>query len=149
VARIAWCVDQHALGVITREVGAGKTVAVRAATAALDTSLHVVIYLPNPSVGVRRRADRSRRSAPCRTVGVRRRRSVGQLGRDGQLAPSADLHPGDALLPALDESLQREGDGLTPVPGGVELDAEVVHLHLSGRDRKFVGGQVQAVGSPR
>ena len=53
VARITWCVDQHALGVITGEVGAGKTVAVRAATAALDTSRHVVIYLPNPSVGVR------------------------------------------------------------------------------------------------
>ena len=53
VARICWCIDQHALGVITGEVGAGKTVAVRAATAALDTSRHVVIYLPNPSVGVR------------------------------------------------------------------------------------------------
>lgn len=38
---------------ITGEVGAGKTVAVRAATAALDTSRPVVIYLPNPSVGVR------------------------------------------------------------------------------------------------
>jgi ABC-type dipeptide/oligopeptide/nickel transport system ATPase component len=53
VTRIGWCIDQHALGVITGEVGAGKTVAVRAATAALDTSRHVVIYLPNPSVGVR------------------------------------------------------------------------------------------------
>jgi len=53
VARITWCVEQHALGVITGEVGAGKTVAIRAATAALDTSRHVVIYLPNPSVGVR------------------------------------------------------------------------------------------------
>src|SRR5204862_5546637 len=53
VARISWCVDQHALGVITGEVGAGKTVAVRAATAALDTSRHVIIYLPNPSIGVR------------------------------------------------------------------------------------------------
>ena len=53
VARISWCVDQHALGVITGEVGAGKTVAVRAATTALDTSRHVIIYLPNPSVGVR------------------------------------------------------------------------------------------------
>jgi type II secretory pathway predicted ATPase ExeA len=53
VARIGWCVEQHSLGVITGEVGAGKTVAVRAATAALDGSRHVVIYLPNPSVGVR------------------------------------------------------------------------------------------------
>src|SRR5438034_3336160 len=53
VARIGWCIEQHALGVITGEVGAGKTVAVRAATAGLDSSRHVVIYLPNPSVGVR------------------------------------------------------------------------------------------------
>ncbi|OOK67730.1 putative general secretion pathway protein [Mycobacterium kansasii] len=53
VARITWCVDQHAIGVITGEVGAGKTVAIRAATAALDPARHVIIYLPNPSVGVR------------------------------------------------------------------------------------------------
>lgn len=52
-ARISWCIEQHALGVITGEVGAGKTVALRAATAALDTSRHVTIYLPNPSVGTR------------------------------------------------------------------------------------------------
>ncbi len=53
VAGIDWCIGQHALGVITGEVGAGKTVAIRAATAALDSSRHVVIYLPNPSIGVR------------------------------------------------------------------------------------------------
>ena len=53
VARIDWCVAQHALGVVTGEVSAGKTVAVRAATAALDGSRHVIIYLPNPSIGVR------------------------------------------------------------------------------------------------
>ena len=35
------------------EVGAGKTVAVRAALAALDRSCHAVIYLPDPTVGVR------------------------------------------------------------------------------------------------
>ena len=53
VARITWCVDQHAIGVITGEVGAGKTVAVRAATAALDPSRHVIVYLANPTIGVR------------------------------------------------------------------------------------------------
>lgn len=53
VARITWCVDQHALGVVTGALGAGKTVAVRAATTALDPSRHVTIYLPNPTVGVR------------------------------------------------------------------------------------------------
>ncbi|BCQ08887.1 ATPase AAA [Mycobacterium heckeshornense] len=53
VARITWCVDQRAIGVITGEVGAGKTVAVRAATANLDPSRHVFIYLANPTIGVR------------------------------------------------------------------------------------------------
>jgi type II secretory pathway predicted ATPase ExeA len=53
VARITWCVNQRALGVVTGEVGAGKTVAVRAALSTLDTSRHSVIYLPNPAVGAR------------------------------------------------------------------------------------------------
>lgn len=53
VARIGWCVTERALGVITGEVGAGKTVAVRAALASLDTSRHTVIYLGNPAVGGR------------------------------------------------------------------------------------------------
>ncbi|MCK2245209.1 MULTISPECIES: AAA family ATPase [unclassified Crossiella] len=51
-ARITWCIAERALGVITGEVGAGKTVATRAALAALDAPRHTVIYLPNPAVGV-------------------------------------------------------------------------------------------------
>ena len=38
---------------ITGEVGAGKTVAVRAALAGLDPSRHTIIYLGNPAVGAR------------------------------------------------------------------------------------------------
>ena len=53
VARISWCIAEHALGVVTGEVGAGKTVAARAAIAALDPARHTVIYIPNPDVGVR------------------------------------------------------------------------------------------------
>lgn len=53
VARIAWCVEEAAIGVITGEVGAGKTVAVRAALSDLDASRHTVIYLGNPAVGAR------------------------------------------------------------------------------------------------
>jgi type II secretory pathway predicted ATPase ExeA len=53
VARIGWCINERALGVITGEVGAGKTVAVRAALAGLDSSRHTVIYLGNPAVGGR------------------------------------------------------------------------------------------------
>ncbi len=52
-ARITWCVGDKALGVITGEVGAGKTAAARAALAGLDQARHILIYLPNPAVGVR------------------------------------------------------------------------------------------------
>ncbi len=53
VARIGWCITERRIGVITGEVGAGKTVAVRAALANLDPTRHSVIYLPDPTVGVR------------------------------------------------------------------------------------------------
>ena len=53
VARIGWCITQHGLGVVTGEVGAGKTVAIRAALAGLDPARHTIIYLGNPAVGVR------------------------------------------------------------------------------------------------
>jgi len=53
VARISWCVEEAAIGVVTGEVGAGKTVAVRAALADLDSSRHSVIYLGNPAIGAR------------------------------------------------------------------------------------------------
>src|SRR5207302_3919067 len=51
VARITWCVAERRIGVVTGEVGAGKTVAIRAALAALDATRHTVIYLPNPTIG--------------------------------------------------------------------------------------------------
>ena len=53
VARIRWCINENGLGVITGEVGAGKTIALRAALAELDASRHTVIYLPNPAIGAR------------------------------------------------------------------------------------------------
>jgi type II secretory pathway predicted ATPase ExeA len=53
VARIGWCVTERRIGVITGEVGAGKTVAIRAALSTLDSSRHTIIYLPNPTIGVR------------------------------------------------------------------------------------------------
>jgi type II secretory pathway predicted ATPase ExeA len=53
VARITWCITERRIGVITGEVGAGKTVAIRAALAAHDPTRHIIIYLPNPTIGVR------------------------------------------------------------------------------------------------
>src|SRR5215207_333516 len=53
VARITWGIDQHALGVLTGEVGVGKTVAARAALASLDPTPPHPDHLPNPTVGTR------------------------------------------------------------------------------------------------
>lgn len=53
VARLTWLIDEQAIGVITGEVGAGKTVAARAAVAKLDTSRHTLVYMANPTVGAR------------------------------------------------------------------------------------------------
>jgi type II secretory pathway predicted ATPase ExeA len=52
-ARITWTITEKALGVITGEVGTGKTVAARAALAAIDPTRHTIIYIGNPAVGVR------------------------------------------------------------------------------------------------
>ena len=59
IARISWLIAERAMGVITGEVGAGKTVAVRAATAALDASRHALIYLAQPGTGVGESTSRS------------------------------------------------------------------------------------------
>jgi type II secretory pathway predicted ATPase ExeA len=53
VARISWCIGQRGIGLIAGESGAGKTVAVRAAVAALDQARHRIIYLANPTTGAR------------------------------------------------------------------------------------------------
>ena len=53
VARIAWCVSERGIGVITGEVGAGKTVSVRAVLAGLDASRHTDHLPPQPVIGVR------------------------------------------------------------------------------------------------
>src|SRR5260370_776448 len=53
VARLRWLISARGLGVLTGEVGSGKTVAVRAAADGLDPSRHTLVYLPNPQIGVR------------------------------------------------------------------------------------------------
>lgn len=52
-ARIRYTIDEQTIGLVTGEVGAGKTLAARAAIAGLDQSKHTIIYLPNPMVGAR------------------------------------------------------------------------------------------------
>jgi type II secretory pathway predicted ATPase ExeA len=53
VARIHFCVAESALGVLVGDVGAGKTVAVRAAVTALDPTRHHILYCSNPAFGSR------------------------------------------------------------------------------------------------
>ena len=53
IARIQWCISERSIGVVTGEVGAGKTVSVRTVLSSLDPSKHTVIYLPNPQIGIR------------------------------------------------------------------------------------------------
>jgi len=53
VARISWCISEQAIGVISGECGAGKTVAARAAVSGLDASRHTILYLGTPGVGLR------------------------------------------------------------------------------------------------
>ena len=53
MARLSWLIDERGFGILTGEVGAGKSFAVRATTSALDPSCHQVIYCPNPTIGGR------------------------------------------------------------------------------------------------
>lgn len=53
VARVQYCIAESALGVLTGEVGAGKSVAMRAAVAGLDRTRYSIVYLANPSGGCR------------------------------------------------------------------------------------------------
>ncbi len=53
VARIHYCINEAALGVIVGDTGAGKTVAVRAAVAGLDRTKYTLVYVANPSGGCR------------------------------------------------------------------------------------------------
>lgn len=52
-ARIRYTIDEQSIGLVTGDVGAGKTVAARAAIADLDQSKHTIVYIANPAVGAR------------------------------------------------------------------------------------------------
>ena len=115
VARIGWCVTERALGVITGEVGAGKTVAVRAALAELDQSRSTIIYLGNPAVGARglyhgivtapRTASRSRRSPAARASQASR---VAITARPGALQQSAYRRNAVQMIPGQGQVSQPE-----------------------------------------
>jgi len=57
-ARMGWAVSEKTIALVTGESGSGKTVAIRAAAAALDLSAHNVIYIGNSTTGTRGVLDR-------------------------------------------------------------------------------------------
>jgi type II secretory pathway predicted ATPase ExeA len=57
-ARLGWAVSEKTIALVTGEPGSGKTVAVRAAAAALDLPVHNVIYIGNSATGTRGVLDR-------------------------------------------------------------------------------------------
>ena len=125
VGRIAYGIDTRQITVITGEVGAGKTVAARAAAARLDASRYQLITIPNPQVGARgihhavvtalggvprvppRHLDPAGRRAPGRRA-RRARPAAGPADRRGAPAvprpaggdPDADQRPARLRQPA-------------------------------------------------
>src|SRR5262249_53952568 len=53
VARLTWLIEERGLGILTGEVGAGKTVAARATVAGLEPSRYQAVYCTNPTIGGR------------------------------------------------------------------------------------------------
>lgn len=51
-ARLTYLVRERGFGLITGEVGSGKSTAVRAFTASLDPNRYLVLYLTNPTTGI-------------------------------------------------------------------------------------------------
>ena len=51
-ARVTYLVRERGFGLVTGEIGSGKSTAVRAFTASLDFNRYLVIYLANPTSGI-------------------------------------------------------------------------------------------------
>ena len=50
-ARLTYLVRERGCGLVTGEIGSGKSTAVRACTAGLDANSYLVVYLANPTTG--------------------------------------------------------------------------------------------------
>jgi type II secretory pathway predicted ATPase ExeA len=111
VARLRWLISARGIGVLTGEVGAGKTAALRAAADGLDPSRHTLIYLPNPQVGVRGihgALATALGKAPCFYTSD----LIPQV--EAALAAEADERNRNVIL-AIDESHMLTGDQLEAV----------------------------------
>ena len=50
-ARLTYLVRERGCGLVTGEIGSGKSTAVRACTAGLNANSYLVVYLANPTTG--------------------------------------------------------------------------------------------------
>ena len=130
-ARITWCIAERAIGVITGEVGAGKTVSVRTVLAGLDASRHTIIYLPNPMIGIRGLHEMT-----VATFGGQPDRSYSRLTAQAS-----------AMLAA-----ERDERGKTPVLVIDEAhllryeQLETIRMLTLCRDRDYAGGRQECPG---
>src|SRR6266851_5743882 len=176
VARLRWLISARGLGVLTGEVGAGKTVALRAAADGLDASRSTLIYLPNPQVGVRGihgtlatalgQAPRFHHatlipqveSALAAEAGERNRNVILAIDEahllTGQPTLRRRLRVGD--MAALDQRVQLRCAIPAPAIAAAEADGYLrAHLALAGRsDTLFSDDAVRAIhtcarGMPR
>ena len=51
-ARLTYLVRERGFGLVTGEIGSGKSTAVRAFAASLDFNRYLVVYLANPTTGI-------------------------------------------------------------------------------------------------
>ena len=124
--------DVHTIGDLHRALAhAGASLALdvvrgveeRAVTVALPGASAELADLRQVDVEDERRVRRDRRRLALR--------AVREVGRDRQPPPAADLHPDQALVPALDDLAlaERQLEGrLAALPGGVELLVVVVEI---------------------
>jgi type II secretory pathway predicted ATPase ExeA len=108
VARLGWLVDERGLGILTGEVGAGKTVAVRASVAGLEPSRFQVVYCANPTVG-----GRGLLSLIVSSLGaVPRFHRAALVPQAAEALAQAEAERGRRVLVAIDEAHLLDGDQL-------------------------------------
>jgi type II secretory pathway predicted ATPase ExeA len=131
IARISFCIVESALGVVMGDVGAGKTVALRATVDALDPTRHQVIYIANPAFGTR-----GLYVSVVRALGGRPRYLKAELmaqASDLLAAEAAERHRRVTVI--LDEAHLAAPDQL-----------EELRLMLLCRDRDYAGGRQECPG---
>jgi type II secretory pathway predicted ATPase ExeA len=100
VARLRFCISEALVGVLTGEVGVGKTIAVRAATDTLDPSAFHIVYLPNPLVG-----DRGLYVTIVRALGAQPRFFKAEVVAQAQmLLAQEDMERRRRVILAIDEA---------------------------------------------